>query len=215
MRVIWTFLLSSLLFLPLFGRRPDIVGCFGLNGPLRQYFSLYRAVPRREGERGGKGQTRVKMSKQPRTRTYCKRSRPLPYYHSNCRTPRHWKFTKHHRTTRPSPARYRLKYCLKGLLNPKQPTNQSLRRDEATKVKRSTFLCSSLEIHLVQGKNIAIVTAIVTVRIISSYMALVSHSRIKDLLTFLCLDNIILQHSYENVKYPCDFTRVWKFWLCQ
>ena len=25
-----------------------LVGCFGLNGPLRQYFSLYRA----EGERG-------------------------------------------------------------------------------------------------------------------------------------------------------------------
>ena len=26
-------------------------GCFGLNGPLRQYFSLYRAVSQREGER--------------------------------------------------------------------------------------------------------------------------------------------------------------------
>ena len=25
--------------------------CFGLNGPLRQYFSLYRAVSQREGER--------------------------------------------------------------------------------------------------------------------------------------------------------------------
>ena len=35
--------------------RPDddrtLVGCFRLNGPLRQYFSLYRAVPQREGER--------------------------------------------------------------------------------------------------------------------------------------------------------------------
>ena len=30
-------------------------GCFGLNGPLRQYFSLYRAVSQREGERGEKG----------------------------------------------------------------------------------------------------------------------------------------------------------------
>ena len=56
--VVWTFLLSSilsLLFLPLFGRRLDIVGwlvgCFGFNGPLRQYFSLYRAVSQREGER--------------------------------------------------------------------------------------------------------------------------------------------------------------------
>ena len=27
---------------------------FGLNGPLRQYFSLYQAVPQREGERGKK-----------------------------------------------------------------------------------------------------------------------------------------------------------------
>ena len=42
-----------------------LVGCFGFNGPLRQYFSLYRAVSRREGERGEKGQMRVKMSKQP------------------------------------------------------------------------------------------------------------------------------------------------------
>ena len=30
------------------------VGCFGFNGPLRQYFSLYRAVSQREGERGEK-----------------------------------------------------------------------------------------------------------------------------------------------------------------
>ena len=28
-----------------------IVGCFRLNGPLRQYFSLYRAISQREGER--------------------------------------------------------------------------------------------------------------------------------------------------------------------
>ena len=38
---------------------------FGLSGPLRQYFSLYRAVSQREGERGEKGWRRVKMSKQP------------------------------------------------------------------------------------------------------------------------------------------------------
>ena len=42
-----------------------LVGCFGFNGPLRQYFSLYRAVSQREGEREEKGQMRVKMSKQP------------------------------------------------------------------------------------------------------------------------------------------------------
>ena len=28
-----------------------LVGCLGLNGPLRQYFSLYRAVSQREGGR--------------------------------------------------------------------------------------------------------------------------------------------------------------------
>ena len=32
-------------------RKGWLVGCFGLNGPLRQYFSLYRAVSQREGER--------------------------------------------------------------------------------------------------------------------------------------------------------------------
>ena len=32
-----------------------LVGCFGFNGPLRQYFSLYRAVSQRAGERGEKG----------------------------------------------------------------------------------------------------------------------------------------------------------------
>ena len=32
---------------------------------MRQYFSLYRAVSQREGERGEKGQMRVKMSEQP------------------------------------------------------------------------------------------------------------------------------------------------------
>ena len=42
-----------------------LVGCFGFNGPLTQYFSLYRAVSQRAGERGEKGWIRVKMSKQP------------------------------------------------------------------------------------------------------------------------------------------------------
>ena len=38
-----------------FVREGWLVGCFGFNGPLRQYFSLYRAVSQREGERGEKG----------------------------------------------------------------------------------------------------------------------------------------------------------------
>ena len=32
-------------------QRQSEVGCFWLKGPLRQYFSLYRAVSEREGER--------------------------------------------------------------------------------------------------------------------------------------------------------------------
>ena len=31
-----------------------LVDCFGFNGPLRQYFSLYRAVSQREEDRGEK-----------------------------------------------------------------------------------------------------------------------------------------------------------------
>ena len=77
-----------------------LVGCLGFNGPLRQFFSLYRAVSQREGER----RERIDESKNVQTtptRTYCKCNRPLPYYNPNCRTPRHWKFTQHHRTTQP------------------------------------------------------------------------------------------------------------------
>ena len=32
-----------------------LVGCLGFNGPLRQYFSLYRAASQREGEIEEKG----------------------------------------------------------------------------------------------------------------------------------------------------------------
>ena len=71
-----------------------LVGCFGFNGPLRQYFSLYR------GERREMIDEIINVQTTP-TRTYCKRNRPLPYCNQNCRTPRHWKFTQHHRTTLP------------------------------------------------------------------------------------------------------------------
>ena len=85
------------------GRPANLVGCFGLNGSLRQYFSLYRAVSQREGERGERTDVSKNVQTTP-TRTYCKRNRPLPYCYQNCRTPWHWKFTHHHRTTRPPPA---------------------------------------------------------------------------------------------------------------
>ena len=60
----------------------DLVECFGFNGPLRQYFSLYHSVSRRkrERERGEK----IEKSKTVQTtpiRTYCKRNMPLSYYH--------------------------------------------------------------------------------------------------------------------------------------
>ena len=79
-----------------------LVGCFGFNGPLRQYFSLYRAISQREGERGERIDESKNVQTTP-TRSYCKHNRPLPYCNQNCRTPRHWKFTQHHRTTRPPP----------------------------------------------------------------------------------------------------------------
>ena len=58
-----------------------LVGCFGFNGPLRQYFSLYRAVSQREGEREEKRIDESKNVQTTPTRTYYKRNRPLPYGH--------------------------------------------------------------------------------------------------------------------------------------
>ena len=128
------------------------VGCFVFNGPLRQYFSLYRAVY----QRGRKKREVIVESKSVQTtptRTYCKHNRPLPYSYPNCRTPRHWSLPitiAPHDHPRPTAlavgaggccldvfslvchfsilsllemARYRLKCCLKGPLSPKQPTN--------------------------------------------------------------------------------------------
>ena len=65
-----------------------LVDCFGFSGPLRQYFSLYRAVSQREVQRGERIEESKNVQTTP-TRTYCKRKRPLPYYYPNCRTPRH------------------------------------------------------------------------------------------------------------------------------
>ena len=74
-----------------------LVGCFECNGPLGKYFSLYQAF-QREGERKEKWKTREKMSEQPHPHLL-----RLPTRIKICRTPRHWKFTQHHRTTRPTP----------------------------------------------------------------------------------------------------------------
>ena len=72
----------QILFLALFATFGWLVGCFGFNGPLRQYFSLYRAVSQREGER----RERIDESKNVQTtptRTYCKHNRPLSYSNPN------------------------------------------------------------------------------------------------------------------------------------
>ena len=73
--------------------------CFRFNGPLRQYFSLYRAVSQREGERGEKRQGRVKTSKQPPPAPTASAVGPCPTVIR--RTPQTWKFTQDHRTTPP------------------------------------------------------------------------------------------------------------------
>ena len=61
-------------------------------------------------DRGRKRRERIEESKNVQTsptRTSSKRNRPLPYYHTKCRTPGHWKFTQDHRTTRPPPRKKR------------------------------------------------------------------------------------------------------------
>ena len=65
------------------------VGCFGFNGPLRQYFSLYRTVSQRERERERERKKEERNDRRKKNvqttpiRTYCKCSRPLPYYNPN------------------------------------------------------------------------------------------------------------------------------------
>ena len=54
----------------------DSVGCIGFTGPSRQYFSLYRAVPHREGERTEMIDERRNVKTTP-THTYCKRRRSI------------------------------------------------------------------------------------------------------------------------------------------
>ena len=70
------------------------VGCFGLNGPFRQYFSL--------SERGRKKRKMIderKMAKQPPPAPTASAVGPCPTLIQIIRTPRHWKFSQHHRTT--------------------------------------------------------------------------------------------------------------------
>ena len=79
-----------------------------LVGPLfwvkRPFETVFQSISSRLPKRGRKRRVKIDESKSVQTTptgTYCKHSRPLPYYHPNCRTPGHWKFTQDHRTTRP------------------------------------------------------------------------------------------------------------------
>ena len=69
------------------------------NGPLRQYFSQYRAVSR-EGERKEKRYMSEKFSKQPPPAPTTSAIGPCPTVIQISRTPRHWKFTLYLRTIR-------------------------------------------------------------------------------------------------------------------
>ena len=60
----------------------DVWLLVGFNGPLRQYFSLYRAVTQRRRKRREKIDERKNVRSTP-NRTYCKCNRPLPYYFPN------------------------------------------------------------------------------------------------------------------------------------
>ena len=70
---------GTFVFDNIFFNKKDI-SCFGINGPLKQYFSLYRAVSLKK--RGRKKKEMIDERKNVQTtstRTYKKRSRPLPY----------------------------------------------------------------------------------------------------------------------------------------
>ena len=52
-------------------------GCFGFNGPLRQYFNPHRDVSQREGERKKKDKRDENLPNHPYARS--KDSKPLPF----------------------------------------------------------------------------------------------------------------------------------------
>ena len=80
-----------------------------LKGPLNPKPTnqqVFQSISGHLPKRGRKSRERIDESKNVQTTptpTYCKRSRSLLYCYPYCRTPRHWKFTQHHRTFRPPP----------------------------------------------------------------------------------------------------------------
>ena len=68
----------------------------------KPFETVFQSISGRFPNRGRKTREKIDVSKNVQTtltRTYCKHSRPLSYCNPNCRTPWHWKFTQHHRTT--------------------------------------------------------------------------------------------------------------------
>ena len=81
-----------------------LVGCLGLNCPLRQCFSLYLTERvRKKREVIEKKQISIQHPPAPTASAVS----PCPSIIQISRTPRHCKFTQHHRTTRPP-----LSHCL-------------------------------------------------------------------------------------------------------
>ena len=76
-----------------------MVGCFGLNGPLRQYFSP-NLPERGRKKRNDKREKNVQTTPPAPTAST---EGPCPTLIQISRTPRHWKFVQHHHTTRPPP----------------------------------------------------------------------------------------------------------------
>ena len=67
-----------------------LVGCFGFIGPLRQYFSLYRAVSQREGERKEKkDRSEKKCPNKPPPAPTASATGPCPTIIQTSRTPWH------------------------------------------------------------------------------------------------------------------------------
>ena len=73
-----------------------LVGCFSFNGPLRQYFSLYRAV-----FQSGRKKTREKMSNQPPPAPNASAVGQCPSIIQIIRTTIYWRFTQHHGSHQP------------------------------------------------------------------------------------------------------------------
>ena len=78
-----------------------LVGCFGLNGPLRS-ISVYIGPFAREREKEKRNDRREKNVQTTPPAPTASAVSPCPTLFQISRLLRHWKFTHHHHTTRPS-----------------------------------------------------------------------------------------------------------------